>query len=573
MAKGARVLILDAHADAAIACLQSLGRAGYVVYIAGARDTEVAFKSRYANQRLIYPNPQDGAKAFLTWLEAIVADHQFDAIIPVTDATIHPVMGLSDRHLAKDIALLPPRHAYDIAFDKEKTRALAHELGVPVPASVLVKAGDESWAQRDFGDFPRYIKPVQSKIWNQGVGHSLVPELIRDQESFGKVMQRFLCYGAVQVQSYVQGRGVGIEVLCDHGEVVLAFAHLRLHEYPLTGGRSTYRQAIALPADLLESSKKLMAALQWHGVAMVEFKQGKQGYALMEINGRFWGSLPLAISAGVDFPAALLALHLHGRRPQQPSYRVGRRQRNLGFDMVWMRDNLRADMQDPRLLTESVPTSALAWLRVLTPSEGWDHFDWRDPGPGLQQIWQLVRDIGGKVITEVRRKLVLRKARTVSLKRLNETRVRRLLVLCYGNIYRSPYVGERLSQLLRGQVEVKSAGFHPRTGRTCAPEYIAVAEEFGVWLGEHRSRLVSEADIAWADLILIMDWRNYANLRHLAHGAEHKTLWLGAFEDRRSGIEVMDPYGQRPEQARQIVERMNDACERLADGLGRPQSD
>ncbi|GAB4345546.1 MAG: hypothetical protein Kow006_02880 [Gammaproteobacteria bacterium] len=570
MAKSPNILILDAHSDAAIACMQSLGRAGYKVCIAGARDTGVAFKSRYPSQRFIYPNPQEDPRIFLAWLETIVADHHFDAVLPVTDATIHPIMGLTDEHLAREKAVLPPHHAYDIAFDKEKTHGLARELGVPVPFSVLVEAEDQIWIEQIHGGFPLYIKPVRSKIWSQGVGHSLAPELVRDEEGFHEALKRFLRYGPVQVQGYVQGRGVGIEVLCDRGEIVLAFAHQRLHEYPLTGGRSTYREAIDMPPDLYDATRRLMLALGWHGVAMVEFKQGPQATALMEINGRLWGSLPLAIAAGVDFPAALLALHLDGRRPEvQPAYRIGRRQRNLGFDLVWMRDNLRVDHQDFCLLTEPIVPSILGWLRVLTPNEGWDHFDWRDPGPGWQQIWQLLRDSSTKLADVTRRALVLRKARSASLKRLNETCAERLLVICYGNIYRSPYVSAKLSQLLEGRVEVRSAGFHPRTGRSCAPDYVALVEEFGVNLREHRSRLVSKVDIDWAELILVMDWRNYIDLRKLAPNSKHKVVWLGSLLDEVVGVEILDPYGQRPEQARRIVEQMSEACEQLAIQLSR----
>src|SRR5436309_8805948 len=73
---------------------------------------------------------------------------------------------------------------------------------------------------------------------------------------------------------------------------------------------------------------------------MVEFKIGVDGPKLMEINGRVWGSLPLAVRAGMDFPARLADLLLDG--PPAPTalpatdYRVGVRARNLRLDLSWI---------------------------------------------------------------------------------------------------------------------------------------------------------------------------------------------------------------------------------------------
>jgi len=48
---------------------------------------------------------------------------------------------------------------------------------------------------------------------------------------------------------------------------------------------------------------------------MVEFKHSRRtgAWALMEINSRFWGSLPLSLAAGVDFPRYLYEMVCEGR--------------------------------------------------------------------------------------------------------------------------------------------------------------------------------------------------------------------------------------------------------------------
>jgi predicted ATP-grasp superfamily ATP-dependent carboligase len=130
------------------------------------------------------------------------------------------------------------------------------------------------------------------------------------------------------VQEYCDGAGVGIEVLLHNGQCVAIFQHRRLKEFPHTGGVSVTAVSEALNPGLAQSSLALLQALQWQGVAMVEYKVNSEGRAvLMEVNGRYWGTIGLPISAGLDFPLYHWQL-LHGEQPQLPeAYSVGRKWR------------------------------------------------------------------------------------------------------------------------------------------------------------------------------------------------------------------------------------------------------
>jgi predicted ATP-grasp superfamily ATP-dependent carboligase len=112
------------------------------------------------------------------------------------------------------------------------------------------------------------------------------------------------------------------------GELVAAFAHRRLREKPPAGGVSVYSESIPVDPQLLERGVRLLHDFAWQGVAMLEFKIDRRTGRpyLMEINGRLWGSLQLAIDAGVDFPALLVACAL-GQRPARPAYQAGGRNR------------------------------------------------------------------------------------------------------------------------------------------------------------------------------------------------------------------------------------------------------
>jgi predicted ATP-grasp superfamily ATP-dependent carboligase len=103
--------------------------------------------------------------------------------------------------------------------------------------------------------------------------------------------------GNLIMQEYVEGPSVGVSMLLDEeSNLVDYIVHERLLEYPVTGGPSAACRSIVNTA-LAEKAYRLLSALRWKGIAMVEFKGG----ALIEINPRFWGSMPLLFTAKSDF--------------------------------------------------------------------------------------------------------------------------------------------------------------------------------------------------------------------------------------------------------------------------------
>jgi hypothetical protein len=105
------------------------------------------------------------------------------------------------------------------------------------------------------------------------------------------------------VQEYVQGEGWGVSALYWRGEKITSFTHRRLREKAPLGGTSTLRASARAPA-LEAATGRLLRALGWHGLAMVEFKYDPTArrYWLLEVNPRVWGSIALPVGCGADFP-------------------------------------------------------------------------------------------------------------------------------------------------------------------------------------------------------------------------------------------------------------------------------
>ncbi|MGZ6028190.1 MAG: ATP-grasp domain-containing protein, partial [Myxococcaceae bacterium] len=130
-------------------------------------------------------------------------------------------------------------------------------------------------------------------------------------------------YRRLLVQGNVPGAGVGVFFLMVNGHPRARFAHRRIHEVPHTGGVSSFRESVRLP-DVEAHALSVLRRIGWNGVAMLEYRRDARSgeFRLLELNARFWGSLHLALAAGVDFPRLLLDAWLGAREPE-PSWRPG----------------------------------------------------------------------------------------------------------------------------------------------------------------------------------------------------------------------------------------------------------
>jgi protein-tyrosine phosphatase len=126
------------------------------------------------------------------------------------------------------------------------------------------------------------------------------------------------------IQQFIDGIGLGFFALYKDGVCKRVFMHRRIREAPPSGGPSTCALSI-YEEDLMQAGKKILDALAWHGVAMVEFKRERStgDLYLIEINPKFWGSLDLALASGVNFPALDVRIAMSEEIQFSDEYKVG----------------------------------------------------------------------------------------------------------------------------------------------------------------------------------------------------------------------------------------------------------
>ncbi|MGF1549043.1 MAG: ATP-grasp domain-containing protein [Sphingomonadaceae bacterium] len=324
------VLVLGDDCQAFLAIVRSLGRRGHEVHGAAPDLSGPAFASRYlAAVHELPPYRGDGGR-WAEAMEALIAEYDFGLVVPCSDASL-AVLDHHGRRLGRDRLALAPREALAILSDKCHTRELARTLGIPLAPGRLVRQGDgAAGLVAEFG-LPLVLKPCRS----YALGSARQKEralILRDEERLGAALSGLGGRRHI-VEAHVAGTGVGLSLLARRGEIFYAYQHRRRRQIRETGP-SSVRVSEAPDQRLFAEAAKIARATGLHGVAMCEFLERADGsHLLLEVNPRPWGSLPLALAAGADFPAMLHDL-LVADRTAAGRYRPGLCRRDLGAEYI-----------------------------------------------------------------------------------------------------------------------------------------------------------------------------------------------------------------------------------------------
>jgi len=318
-----RVLLPNAVNRPALTVIRSLGNKGCEVYAGSPGGNSIAGLSRFAAGTVKHPDPRHDPEAFMDAIVNAVAERDIGAVVPAADVVANVLIEYENRFGPEVKLLLPPRDALARAHDKVALMRLARQVGVPVPEGFEAEGNPLDHPGMAELRYPLILKPGLSRIKAGGGWRSTSVEIVVNEKRL-----RLLCEErpefsdhAYLVQRKVPGEGRGVFLVAREGELTAVFGHRRLREKPPWGGVSTLCETASPDPQLVEHSTRLMKALRWSGVAMVEFKYDPAtGEAwLMEINGRFWGSMQLAVRSGVDFPWLVYQQEILGRRLEPSS--------------------------------------------------------------------------------------------------------------------------------------------------------------------------------------------------------------------------------------------------------------
>lgn len=339
------VIVLDGNQRPALAITRSLGKRGIRVTVGDEAERSLSSCSRFCAGSFVYPPPYQDPEGFFQAVLERTRGLRQAILLPVTDVTVSEVLRRRGEFAEGITIPFDGFDKYRLVSDKAWLVSQCRTLGLPVPRSVLLTdyedRGDVIVAAKSLG-FPLVIKPSLSRI-RTGTGWIATRvRYARNEVELGDILSGEVFSGVPYIlQERVQGPGVGVFLLMKDGVVLARFAHRRLREKPPSGGVSVLCESIEPPADALDAATRLLAGVRWNGVAMVEFKIDERGGVarILEVNARFWGSLELAVSAGVDFPYLLFLMAKGERIGESTGYKVGLKMRwELGdLDHLWIR--------------------------------------------------------------------------------------------------------------------------------------------------------------------------------------------------------------------------------------------
>jgi predicted ATP-grasp superfamily ATP-dependent carboligase len=381
------VLVLDGNQNQAVASVRSLARAGHTTYVAEAASWSKAGWSRASSGSFRYPAPQRDVEGFIAAISAFVRERPGTLVLPMTEATTLPVSSHRDSLISAGARLVLPDHSDLLrAFDKEETTRLAASLGIATPKTSTVTNVEQGRDLARSIQYPVVLKPRASEEISPagkvraGGRPRYASNIAQFDAAYNDISERS---SAVLVQEFIAGEGTGYFALMHHGELRAEFAHRRIRDVHPTGSGSAVRVSVEPDPEIRRCSLQILSALRWHGVAMVEYRKAAgSSPVFMEVNGRFWNSLPLACYAGVDFPALLARMAEEGDIKPPAGYRVGLRCRWLLGDA---RHLVEVWKGPPAGYPGTYPGRLPTLWNVLTPVPGTRHdlFQWDDPLPEL----------------------------------------------------------------------------------------------------------------------------------------------------------------------------------------------
>ena len=544
------VLILDGDQFSTLAIVRSLGRKGLTLTVAAADNKAICRHSKYVNNFFTYPNPLTHIDDFYKTITDKLDRNNYALIIPVTELTTLPLAKIRAQIEQKTILAVANNAALEHVTDKAQTFELAEKLGVPIPKSYPITSQETLDNCIAALSYPIVLKPARS-IANpeNDIRAKLHVDYAFNQQELQKKASGILKHSQLILQEYFEGTGVGIEIIADQGQIIHAFQHQRLHELPLTGGGSCLRKSVAINAQLLEYSKALIKALNWHGVAMVEFKHNDstQQSCLMEINGRFWGSLPLAVAAGSDFPWYLYQLLINQQHPQQFNSTPGHISRKIQEDLYWYIQVIFRRNNNPLIKWPKSKQLLKDIFSILHYKHHFDAFNYRDLKPGFIELGRTISWLISFSSDFINKKLTYKKHLKIKQTQALQQRLAKannILFLCYGNINRSAAAECIYLQKQPPSFNTQSAGFHPIENRPADPNMVLIAQQHGINMQHSASHTINTQMLEATDIILAMEVEHLLRLKAEYPKYQHKAYLLGSLNpDAQAPLEISDPYG------------------------------
>ncbi|HDO20178.1 MAG TPA: ATP-grasp domain-containing protein [Candidatus Bathyarchaeota archaeon] len=299
------ILVVSANFRKAYPIIKSVAKMKFKV-IAAFYNWRSPIFSRYVNKRHIIANPYTDKYKYICQILSIVHLYKPVMIIPV--GFIDNIILARYKSLIPDDTIIPiPEYNTIIAAsDKFKLIELCERIGVKCPKTLRP-------TENTLG---KILEKIGLPLVVKGTSDASSPQYAFTVEQLEKIMKNRNKENLI-LQEFIAGVGCGYFVLAKDGHALVEYTHTRVIEAKPSGGPSIVARIDNNP-KIMKIGRKIVEKLKWTGVLMAEFKKDYETgeHYLIELNPKFWGSLELAVSKGIDFPKYLIEAFLYNRVPR-----------------------------------------------------------------------------------------------------------------------------------------------------------------------------------------------------------------------------------------------------------------
>lgn len=376
-----RVLLTYGWVRSSYAALRNLTSHGVQVWAADSVRTGMCQWSRHRTGLIRYPSPYVDEQAFVRAVSEACRRHGIGLIFPSHNET--EVLASHRAMLPEGTDRLLPKAEHCAIFNnKSASYTLAESLGLDVPRRLPYHDPSEVPAIYRELDRGRGVV-IKLLTGNSAKGVFYAADANKAQRTVSRLIEQFQLAPDryPQLEERIAGHGAGCSMLYWDGREVATFCHRRLREKIASGGTSTLRESISSPV-MEEAARRIFNHVGWHGLAMAEFKVCPQtGRAwFIEVNPRLWGSIPLAVSAGVEFPFLCWTCAVHGAEAAIEHHR--QHPAKIGWKGRWLLGDWILAMSQFAHLHPIEACRTLFGTRV----DSWDDLHWDDPMAFLGEL-------------------------------------------------------------------------------------------------------------------------------------------------------------------------------------------
>ncbi|WP_121744945.1 carboxylate--amine ligase [Natronorubrum halophilum] len=388
------VVVPGISAPSTVACVRSLGRRGIRTIVVSSDETTPAFQSKYCDEAVRVPSPHDDLVAYKDALRSLAMRPDVRTIIPVREPDVYVLSKYRDEFAEYVRTPWPTFETLARAQDRMRLFDAAETAGVAAPETALFTTAPDQ--ERQWIVKPRYTILGDEYVDEYTPETCVSPPSTRYLES---------CHGATAEDVHVEMKHVplvqeyvstteeyGFFALYDEGKPLATFQHRQRRGYSYAGGPSAFRESVDIPA-LEESGLALLDELDWHGLAMVEFLRDDETgeFKLMEVNPRFWSSLPFSVQTGADFPYYYWLLANGQRDRIDHSYRPGIGGHLLRGELLYLHSVLTKEIElvEKPSISDAVSTVA----RSLYDQPRFDYLSRDDLRPFVRDLMNTFSEI------------------------------------------------------------------------------------------------------------------------------------------------------------------------------------